>query len=152
MKWKPEDLKQYVQAKEYIDSIIIPLQPFQINDEAALAKDSYQREVLSIFANDIEKELSGRVLLTPTYNYYKSANKEVEVTRLNQWIENIKMQPFSNIFLLTFEPSWKKVEKSIDAELIWLPGIGSSSIMEKETIVLIRNQVEQISELLRSYW
>lgn len=152
MKWKPEDLKQYVQAKEYIDSIIIPLQPFHISDEASLPKDASQREVLSVFANDIEKELSGRVLLTPTYNYLKDANKAEEVERLNEWIANIKTQPFTNIFLLTFEPTWKKVEKSIDGELIWLPGIGSVDIKEKETVALIRNQVEQIIELLRSYW
>lgn len=152
MKWNPEDLKQYVQAKEYIDSIIIPLQAFQLSDEAALSKDAYQKQVLSIFVNDIEKELSGRVLLTPTYNYFKFANKEEEVIRLNEWITNIKTQPFTNIFLLTFEPTWKKVEKSIDGELIWLPGIGSGDLQDKETITLIRNQVEQISELLRSYW
>lgn len=152
MKWRTEDLEKYVQAKEYIDSIIIPLQPFHVSDEVALQKDARERNVLSLFVNDIENELSGRVLLTPTYNYFKFANKETEVARLNEWITDLKTQPFENIFLLTLDSSWKKVEKTIDGELIWLQGIGDADIQAEETVKLIKNQVQQISELLRSYW
>lgn len=152
MKWKTDDLKKYIQAKEYIDTIIIPVQPIHFSDESNLEKDSFLRESLAIFSNDIEQELSGRVMLTPTYNYIKSTDLSDEVTRLNEWIKEVKKQPFTTIFILTFEIAWKKTESEIEGNLLWLPGISSGDITSKETTTLIRNQVEQISELIRSYW
>lgn len=152
MKWFSEDLKKYVQAKEYIDTAIIPLQAFHLSQDATLEKDSFQREVLSIYAQEIEKELSGRMLLTPTYNYLKFAEIDQEVYRLNEWISNIENQPFKTIFVMTFDNSWKKIEKELNCNLLWLPGIKSGNIKSEETIKLIRSQVEQISELIRSYW
>lgn len=152
MKWKTDDLKKYVQAKEYIDTVIIPLQPFHFSEESSLEKDAFLRESLAVFSNDIEKELSGRVMLTPTYNYAKFSNIEDEVARLNDWIKEIEKQPFSTVFILTFETAWKKNESAINGNLLWLPGISSGDINSKETITVIRNQVEQISELIRSYW
>lgn len=152
MRWQTDDLKNYVQAKEYVDTVIIPLQAFHFSDESSLEKDAFLRDSLKIFANDIEKELSGRVMLTPTYNYAKFANLDDEVIRLNEWIKEIKTQPFTTVFILTFETAWKKIESSIDGNLLWLPGISSGDINAKETITVIRNQVEQISALIRSYW
>lgn len=141
-----------MQAKEYIDTIIIPVLPFHFSDEASLEKAAFLRESLTVFTGDIEKELSGRVMLTPTYNYVKNADLNDEINRLNAWIKEIKSQPFTTVFIITFEIAWKKFESEIDGNLLWLPGISTGDIASKETITVIRNQVEQISELIRSYW
>lgn len=152
MRWFSEDLKKYVQAKEYVDTLIIPLESFHLSQEASLAKDSFQREVLTVYTNEIEKELSGRVLLAPAYSYLKSTNLENEVERLNKWIQDVEIQPFKTIFAMTFDTAWKKVEKDIDCNLLWLPGMNPGNIKSEEIVKLIRSQVEQISELIRSYW
>lgn len=152
MKWFNEDLTKYIQAKEYVDTAIIPLQAFHLSQEATLEKDAFQREVLSIYTQEVEKELSGRVMLTPTYNYLKNAHIGSEVERLNEWISNIETQPFKTIFVITFDNAWKKNEKELNCNLLWLPGIKSGNIRSEETLTVIRNQVEQISELIRSYW
>lgn len=152
MKWTPEDLQKYVQAKEYIDTAIIPVLGFQMNDEKKLEKEAFQREVLSIYTNEIEKELSGRLLLTPPYNYVKSNDMSGELNRLNDWIDHIKEQPFTSVFILTFDNQWKKIEKDLNAELLWFPSVQTGDIKSEETIRMIRNQVDQISELIRTYW
>lgn len=152
MKWFHEDVKKYKTAKEYIDTAIIPLQAFQLTDEQTLEDDAFQREVLSIYAQEIEKELSGRMMLTPTYNYMKFASSESELARLNEWVKHLQEQPFKTIFVMTFDMEWKKNEKGLDANLLWLPGIKKGNIRSEETIQVIRSQVEQISELIRSYW
>ncbi len=152
MKWTPEDLQKYVQAKEYIDTAIIPVLGFQMNDEKKLEKEAFQREVLSIYTNEIEKELSGRLLLTPPYNYVKSNDMSGELNRLNDWIDHIKEQPFTSVFILTFDNQWKKNEKDLNAELLWFPSVQTGDIKSEETIRMIRNQVDQISELIRTYW
>src|SRR5690625_670875 len=152
MQWNSEDLTQYLGAKEYIDTIIIPLQPFHLSKDNQLKKDAFLRNVLSIYTNETEKELSGRVLLTPAYNYLKFTKLEEEVDRLNKWVEDIQKQPFNTIFFMTFDMMWKKVESKMNGHLIWLPGIDSVDIHAAETVKMIQNQVSQIGELIRSYW
>lgn len=152
MKWFNKDLEKYVTAKEYVDTVIIPLQAFQLSDDTNIKKDAFQLEVLSIYAAEIEKELSGRVMLTPTYHFLKTANLTDEVNRLNSWIKDIKQQPFTEVFIFTFDNSWKKLEKDLEGNLLWFPGMKTGNIQTPEAATLIRNQVEQISELIRSYW
>lgn len=152
LKWFHEDVQKYKAAKEYIDTAIIPLQAFQLTDEQSMEDDAFQREVLSIYAQEIEKELSGRMMLTPTYNYMKYSSREEEIQRLNEWVAHLQEQPFSTIFIMTFDMEWKKTEKELDANLLWLPGIKKGNIRSEETIQVIRSQVEQISELIQSYW
>lgn len=152
LKWFQNDLQKYAQAKEYIDTLLIPLQGFHLSEDENLTKDAFQREVLSIYANEIEKELSGRLMLAPTYFYLKSADQEAEISRLNEWIVDVQKQPFTTVFLMTFDNSWKKVERELDGNLLWLPGMKPTDIQSKEAVTVIRNQIEQISELIRSYW
>lgn len=42
MKWTRVDLQKYEQAKEYIDTVIVPLAPFQIGALDATAKNADQ--------------------------------------------------------------------------------------------------------------
>ena len=101
MKWNNTDLEKYIQAKEFIDTVIIPLQPFQIGNDSNLSKEAFQREVLSIFVNEIEKELSGRILLVPEFNYLKS-DIQNESEKVNVWIEELNKQPFKTIIFFMF--------------------------------------------------
>lgn len=152
MKWKKTELDKYVQAKEYVDTILLPLIPFQMGSDKESEKSSFQNEVINIFANEIEKELSGRVMLAPNYYFLKTTDKAAEIDRLNSWIQDIKEQPFEHIVLLTFDAGWKKHEKSLNGNILWLPGMQSGDLRSKETAEFIRDQISQISEMIRSYW
>lgn len=152
MKWIKKDIEKYVEAKEYVDSLVIPVHPFQLSEDEKLVKDTFDSEVLSIYANEIEKELSGRLLLTPIYTYVKQADMDEEVARLNQWIKEIKKQPFNHLFVLTHDVQWKKIEQKIDANLLWIPSLKPTDLQSQEAVQMIRSQIEQISELIRAYW
>ncbi|MFD2630677.1 YpiF family protein [Oceanobacillus kapialis] len=152
MKWKKSDMEQYMEAKEYIDSVLIPLVPFQLSNDNTLGSSTFQGEVIHILANEIEKELTGRVLLAPTLHYLKNSNKDKEIDRLNQWVHDAKEQPFEHIFFLTFDATWKKSEKEMDGTLLWLPGSKSGNLQSAEMRSVIKDQVEQLGELIRSYW
>lgn len=152
MKWSKVDLDKYVQAKEYIDTLLIPLIPFQLAKDNDLAKEAFQRESLEMFLHEIEKELMGRVLLMPSYNYLKGADKEDELKRIHSIIEDASEQPFQHIFYITTDASWKKEEKNLDGELIWWPSVNEGDIHSEETRTAIRNQVNQVSELIRTFW
>ncbi|WP_099158351.1 DUF2487 family protein [Virgibacillus ndiopensis] len=152
MQWIKEDLQQYIQAKEYVDTIIVPLIPYHLSQDSELEKNAFQSEVLSIFAKEIEKELSGRVMLTPNYHYLKSGSKEEELKRINSWAGDALSQPFKNVFFVTFDSTWKKNEQALDGTLIWLPGIQSGDLKSNEMRSFIHDQVEQIGEFIKSYW
>ncbi|WP_010650650.1 YpiF family protein [Oceanobacillus massiliensis] len=152
MKWRKSDLQTYVQAKEYIDTVIIPLIPFQMSGDAEAEKYAQQAEAMTIFAQDIEKELTGRIMLAPPYHYLKSAKKEDEINRLNAWGNEITEQPFSHILLITFDSSWKKQEKDLSSHLLWMPAVQTEDINSKEMQRIIRDQVGQTVELIRSFW
>lgn len=152
MKWISYDLERYTQAKEYVDTIIMPLIPFQIAGDEETKKRAMQSESLSIITNEIEKELSGRVMLLPHYYYLNSADKESETTRLNHLSGELSKQPFTYKFYVTFDMAWKKHEKDLDGHLLWFPSIQSEKLDSKEVVSIIRNQVSQICELIRSYW
>lgn len=153
MKWHKDDVKTYVSAKEYIDTLLIPLLHFQLQHDQDLEKDAFQTEVMTIYMNEIEKELSGRIFVTPPYSYIKQAEPfSYEVERLNSWIEHAKEQPFEHIFLLTFDNMWKKVEKDVVGQVLWLPSVKPMDLNTKEAVAVLRSQVEDISELIRSFW
>ncbi|HLS23521.1 MAG TPA: DUF2487 family protein [Pseudogracilibacillus sp.] len=152
MKWQKDDIEKYVEAKEYIDTVVIPVQSFHLEEDTQLVKDTFSSEVLSIYAHEIEKELSGRLLLTPTYTYNKKSDLSKEIERMNEWIDDLKTQPFEHIFLLTLDVSLKKVERDLDGHLLWVPGLKPTNLQSQEAVQFIRSQIEQISELIRAYW
>jgi len=152
MRWRKADLQKYIQEKEYIDTAIVPLMPFQISDDAEMEKSSFQSELLSIITNEIEKELTGRVLLLPSYNYLKKSDSQLETKRLNTWADDAFKQSFKSIFFITFDAPWKKSEKELNGTLIWLPAIQAGDLHSKEMQPIIQDQVKQMIELIRSYW
>ncbi|HAM81174.1 DUF2487 family protein [Ornithinibacillus bavariensis] len=152
MLWTKQDMQVYIKQKEYIDTAIIPIIPFQLSHENDMDKSTSKREVLSIFATVIEKELSGRVLLIPNYYYLEYGDKAQEVDRLNRWTEEIQKQPFKHVFIVTFDSSWKKFEKELEANLLWLPGFQADDLYDGKTQQLIQGQVQDVVELIRSYW
>lgn len=152
MRWKKEQLEKYVQAKEYIDTILLPVIPFQMGDDEESVKTSVQSELMNIFALEIERELTGRVMLAPSYYYLKTMSKEAEAARMNDWIEDMKQQPYKHIFLLTFDAGWKKHERQLDGSLLWLPAIQTGDMQSEELKGFVRDQTAQISEVIRTFW
>lgn len=152
MQWQQDDIKKYVQAKEYIDTIIMPLQPFHLTKDEKIAQTSYENEILTIFSNELEKELSGRTMRIPSYTYVRSADKEKELERMKTWVTDIQEQPFEHLFFPTFDMTWKKHEINLPGNLIWLPVTQVEEIQSKEFKKWIHENVLQVSELIRSYW
>lgn len=152
MKWTKTDMEKYKDAKEFVDTLLIPLSPFELGDDASLEKHSFQQEVLHIFAHEIEQLLAGRLLLIPSYMYLKSTEREAEVARIEYFIENAKKQPFTHVFYLTFDAEWRKHEANLQGNVLWVPSLKSGDLKSKEVQALIRDQVEQLAELIRTYW
>ncbi|MCA0983032.1 YpiF family protein [Halobacillus yeomjeoni] len=151
MRWTKTDTTQYLPEKEYVDTVLIPLIPFDPASDGHMVKQAYQKELNHVFTNLIEKEYKGRIFLAPDYHYLNGQN-ERELDRVNQWIATFEKQPFKHIFLFTFDPKWKKHEFDLEGELIWVPGPSSGNIQSTETQSFVKEQAHQISELIQAYW
>ncbi|MFD1450000.1 MULTISPECIES: DUF2487 family protein [Oceanobacillus] len=152
MKWTSVDLQKYNQAKEYIDTIIVPLAPFQIGALEASAKNADQYDVLTLFARELEKELMGRIMLTPIYTYITSAEKLQEAERINEWTNHFKEQPFKQVLYISFDPSWRKIANDLEGEFIWLPTASLKDADPAAVKGIIRDQTLQTVELIKSFW
>ncbi|WP_186577794.1 DUF2487 family protein [Aquibacillus kalidii] len=150
MQWNKKDIEQYIEVKEYVDTLVIPLTPFTLNADKEMVKQASQAELMEIYAKEIERQFTGRILLLPNYTY-QTVN-ETEEKRLNEWINYSEDNPFKHVFFITFDHQWKKVEKGIEGNLIWLPTISISEIGSQDSVKLIKEQVEQVTELIKSYW
>lgn len=152
MQWRSQDLEKYVGAKEYIDTLIVPLIPISFSVDEKLESLASQGEVLAILMNELERELHGRIMLSPTYHYLTTNHVTEEMNRLNQWIKDIKQQPFKHIFLVSYDASWKKDEQLLDGSYIWISSIPSVSLDSKEMQQFVKDQIKQLNTLLQTYW
>lgn len=152
MQWTSNDLQKYVQEKEYIDTLLVPLIPISFSRDEKLNELAFKGQVLTILMNELERELHGRVLLSLSYPYLSTDSIVKEVDRLNQWIEDAQQQPFEHIFLISHDVNWKKHEQLLSGSYIWLSNIPSVQIDSKEMEQFIREQMKQLNTLLQTYW
>ncbi|WP_173916307.1 DUF2487 family protein [Halobacillus sp. Marseille-Q1614] len=151
MLWTKNDLKIYLAEKEYVDTVFIPLVPFDPASDKNMEKEAFQNEINQVFAHLLEKEFKGRILLSPSYHYL-TGEQEKEVDRLNHWVDSYKKQPFEHVFLFTLDPKWKKYERQLEGQLLWIPGLGSGDLQSTETKSFIKEQAGQVSDLIQAYW
>ncbi|WP_163526223.1 DUF2487 family protein [Halobacillus ihumii] len=151
MQWTKQDTKQYLPEKQYVDTVLIPLIPFDPASEQKMIQEAFQRELIQIFTNLIEKEYRGRIFLSPEYHYLTNQHEE-EITRVNKWIEHFQQQPFEHIFLFTLDPKWKRYESRLIGHLLWIPGKADGDLQSTETQSFVKEQVKQVNELIQAYW
>ncbi|ELK45325.1 DUF2487 family protein [Halobacillus sp. ACCC02827] len=151
MRWTKADTTQYLPEKQYIDTVLIPLIPFDPSSDGSMTEQAFRRELTQLFTNFIEKEYHGRIFLAPDYHYLSNTH-ETEWERLNQWISHFNTQPFQHVFLFTFDSKWRKYEAKLNGKLLWIPGMKEGDIQSKETQSFVKEQARQINELIQYDW
>lgn len=151
MKWNKQDMKNYLQAKEYVDTAILPLVPVTFGqEEEKQVSQAFQKEILDIMVHELEKEYKGRVLALPSY-IYSSIDLE-ELARINRFTEGLNQMPFKHIFYITFDQMWKMKERDLNGILLWVPILKEGDIQQKDTQNMINDQIHQLKDLIKNYW
>src|SRR5699024_9240547 len=152
MKWFSEDMPKYVQAKEYIDTAIVPLQQFHLTDEANLEKDAFLHDVLSIYANEIDKELSVCVLFTQNVHYliiYKTKIINIKIIKNKKYVTKqqfkikdetkLEKDSFQREVLTIYE---NEIEKELSGRILLTP---TYHYLKVENMNM-ENEVERLNE------
>ncbi|MBM7645279.1 hypothetical protein JOD45_001490 [Scopulibacillus daqui] len=149
MKWEVKDIEMYLQEKQYIDSVIIPLIPFSWGGQ--LLHSVREGEYIQILSKEIEKQLRGRVIMVPPFTYLRGESLEKSLERLKNWENELKESGIQFIFYLTSDADWKQIETQLD-KLLWLPAVPLEHIESKHRVKFIDDGVGDLLKQITQEW
>lgn len=149
MKWIVKDVEQFEQAREYVDTGIIPLLSISAAKEMKMVVE--QGEFIEALSMELEREYKGRVLLLPAFTYLVESQKN-EKDRLQEWTDHLKRQGFKHIAYVTSDFSWKEDMRDVQGDLFWLPSLSLEKFSDQAKREVIRAHIKNIMEMLEERW
>lgn len=150
MKWQAKEIDLYLQAKEYVDTAIIPLLPISWDKEI---KSTVQMgEFILLITDELEKQFKGRVFQFPPYTYLKTDDPEARLKKINEIDDHLKNNGFSYRLYLTSDIEWKQVEAEMKDTLLWIPSIPLEDLDQKYKLETLKNQIRQMLPMMTNKW
>lgn len=150
MKWIPQEVETYLNAKEYVDTAVIPVYSLSFGEEMKQSAAAF--EFISLLTGYLERQFTGRILMFPPFTYLKSNNMEQVMSELLKWEETVLQSEFKHIFYITSELDWRMYENRMGGSLIWLPALPLGNMSESQKIELIESQVKQLLSIFTQKW
>ncbi|QCU19344.1 DUF2487 family protein [Bacillus altitudinis] len=145
MKFQAEDADLFLQSKDYIDTAIIPL----VGINASHIKQTVSLgEFTMLVAEDLERQLKGRVFLFPPHTYLEVNNrKQEDILALKQSLQ----EHFQHVVFITSDNIWKEqLEVSESAFILQSVPLEHLKVNLKQKV--IQDSVEQILNFLLQKW
>ena len=150
MKWIPQEVETYLNAKEYVDTAVIPIYSLSFGEEMKQSAAAF--EFLSLLTGHLERQFTGRILLFPPFTYLKSDNIENVLDELLKWGENVLNSEFKHIFYITSELDWRMYENRLAGSLLWLPSLPLGNMNEAQKMEVVDSQVKQLLSIFTQQW
>ncbi|MFD0768526.1 YpiF family protein [Bacillus sp. CGMCC 1.60114] len=148
MKWAVADVIEYEQAREYIDTGIIPL--LSISFGNGMKETVVEGEFISALTRELEREYKGRVFLLPAFTYVEGCVSEQQ--RLQEWTNYLKEKGLQHIALITSDFSWKEIEHELAETLFYLPALPLDQLSDQAKREIIHAQIKNIMEIFTEKW
>ncbi|UZJ80843.1 YpiF family protein [Fictibacillus sp. KU28468] len=150
MKWSSGDINIYQQSKEFVDTVIIPLQPLSFGP--SMRTSAGMADYSLLIAEETERQLHGRLFLMPSFTYLKLESEEALMARLHSWVSELKEEGFRHIFFLTSDADWKKAEHELGETLLWMPVIPMETMDSSYKEEIVKEQVKQLFQIILHKW
>jgi hypothetical protein len=150
MKWIPQEVETYLQAKEYVDTAVIPLFSVSFGDE--MKQSAAMAEFITLLTSQLERQFTGRLLLFPPFTYLKNNLSEKVINELKNWEANIETSEFKHIFYITTESEWRMQEQKFAGSIIWLPALPLEFMDVSQKVAMVDSQVKQLLNLFTQKW
>jgi hypothetical protein len=150
MKWTPQDIETYLNAKEYVDTAVIPLFSVSIGEE--MKQSAAAAEFINLLTGYLERQFTGRLLLFPPFTYLNSKNGDRILSDLKDWEASLVKGEIHHIFYITSDIDWRDREKELKGTLIWLPAIPLEHMNDSQKVAIIDSQVKQLLGLFTQKW
>ncbi|RFU65531.1 YpiF family protein [Peribacillus glennii] len=148
MKWTPGDLETFEEAREYIDTAVVPLIPVSFQKGRNQSASMYV--FIDMLTASIENQFKGRVMLMPPLSYLAGEEIGKKMELVHAWRKEI--ESFRNIFFITSDSEWKAYEQEFGGTLIWIPSIPLEHLEEGQARTMIVDQARQVFDLFTRKW
>ena len=150
MRWKVKEIDTFLQAREYVDTALIPLIPISFKEE--IKSTVAMGEFITIISDELERQFTGRVIQLPAFTYLKTEDKSSKEEKLRSWCKQLEEDGIKHIILLSSDYEWKSSEEDIEKRLIWLPTLPLESMDAKYQVQVIGDQIKQLIPILTDKW
>lgn len=150
MKWVSADMEMYMKAREFVDTVVVPLIPMTLKGDIIPTVE--MGEFISILASELEREYKGRLIVLPAFTYLKDEDPSTLINRVNLWNNTFLEDGIKNVVLLTSDTDWKLNEKDIQATLLWVPSISFKDLDKKYIEQMVKSQMKSIHTIVINLW
>ncbi|MDP4083869.1 MAG: YpiF family protein [Bacillota bacterium] len=150
MKWIPQDIETFLNAKEYIDTAVIPLVPLSFEED--VKQSAEMSEFITLLTGYIERQFTGRIVLLPSFTYLTHKNMDFLLTELTNWKSSVEQGGFKHIFYVTSDIGWKEYEDILGPSLLWIPSIPLEKMEEMQKWIIVESQGKQLLNLFSRKW
>lgn len=150
MKWTTEDVKTYLDAREYVDTAVLPLVPVSFGSE--MKNHVAMGEFITVICDEVEKQFKGRVFQVPPFTYMADEDLDTRIERLEKWVSVMREQGLKYVFFVTSDHEWKKKEGDLHNMLIWMPVIPFEHLDMAYRKQIISEQIKQLLPLMVDKW
>ncbi|MFL6560644.1 MAG: YpiF family protein [Bacillus sp. (in: firmicutes)] len=150
MKWTPQDIETYLNAKEYVDTAVVPLLSVSMGGE--MKQSAAAAEFITLLTGHLERQFTGRLLLLPPFTYLKSKYGESTISVLKDWEADLIKGELKHVFYITSEIDWRKQREDLTGTVIWLPSIPLEHMTDSQKLAIVDSQVKQLLDLFTQKW
>ncbi len=149
MKWIPQDTEMFLGAREYVDTVIMPLIGITFQDH--VKQSASINEFITIISRQVEQQFKGRVLLLPPLTYCNDWSKQDRLDVALKWKNSLEEQ-FAHVFFLTSDVEWKTIETELGQSLLWTTPIPLEHLEEKFKKPMMEEQVKPLLTIISQKW
>lgn len=150
MKWIPQEVETYLNAKEYVDTAVVPLYSVSVGGE--MKQSAAAAEFITLLSSHLERQFTGRIVLFPPFTYLKNENDEKVLSDLLKWESAIQQNEFKHVFYITSDIEWRVQAEKLSGAIIWLPAIPLEQMSDSQKMTIIDSQVKQLLTLFTQKW
>lgn len=139
-------MSTYLQQKEYIDTLVIPLVKVETNMDNIKTSASSTEFVMHL-ASLIETQFKGRMMFVPPVVYTSKTDRtHMAQTTLQEFTDT----SFKHVFYLTTDHAWSEIK--LEGQVIWMPSIPLESMEASLRQSILEDQLRQILPKFTEQW
>ena len=149
VKWIPQDAEIFLGAREYVDTVIMPL--IGITFQGHVKQSASIHDFITIISRQVEQQLKGRLLLLPPMTYCNDWSRQECLEMLLNWKKSLE-EEFAHVFFLTSDVEWKTIEAELGQSLLWTTPIPLEYLDEKNKKPMMEEQVKPLLTKISQKW
>ncbi|MGG0668204.1 DUF2487 family protein [Sporosarcina koreensis] len=146
MNWTGKDMDTYLQQKEYIDTLVVPLVKVETKMDNMKTSASSTEFVMHL-ASLIETQFKGRMMFAPPFSYTPATDHQ---QMAQSTLQEFSAATFKHVFFLTTDHIWTSME--LPGQVIWMPSIPLENMDASLRQSILEDQLRQVLPKFTEQW